>query len=263
MENNDNNNQIKKHPIKENLNNTTPKIYFQYWCYITFSMFLGIIMKIIYKLKREKIGKKRLITGIPILRNYFFFFPTIISIIFFIYLLIICNKKLKSNYNNSLIKYLKKIRSGFIITNSILFFYFFLIYQKVFLPVKSLNLKISGHIFAALLSGAMLIHIKYTSNIFIISNLETQIMKIFYYLTNFLLFHNVYTIFWSSWIFHKIFDLVFSLFFGILSLSFIHFSNFDKLILTLMDNRIQRKKEKNVIYKNYNTNFDSDDKKNQ
>ena len=33
-----------------------------------------------------------------------------------------------------------------------------------------------------------------------------------------------------------------------MSLSFIHLSNFDKLILTLMDSRIKIKKKKNILY---------------
>ena len=40
------------HPIKADLNYTTPKIYFHYWIYLGFSILLGAIIKIIYSLKK-------------------------------------------------------------------------------------------------------------------------------------------------------------------------------------------------------------------
>lgn len=250
MENKENIIEDEYHPIKGNLNNTTPKIYFHYWIYLGISMFFGAIMKIIYSLKREVIGKKSILTGIPILRTQFFLCPTLLNLILFIYIIYLYNKSsLKQNYNNSIIKFLKKIRCGFLITNLILFFYFFLIYHKVFIPVfKVSKFKISGHVFASILSGAMLIHLNITSKIFIDSNIEIYNMKIFSLISKFLLFHSVYVIFWSSWIFHNIIDLFLSFIFGTMSLSFIHFSNFDKLILTLIDTRIKTKKKKNFIY---------------
>ena len=238
------------HPIKADLNYTTPKIYFHYWIYLGISMFFGAIMKIIYSLKREVIGKKSILTGIPILRTQFFLCPTLLNLVLFTYLIYLYNKSsLKQIFNNSIIKYLKKIRFGYLITNIILFFYFFLIYNKVFIPVfKVSKFKISGHVFASILSGAMLIHLNITSKIFIDSNIEIYNMKIFSLISKFLLFHSVYVIFWSSWIFHNIIDLFLSFIFGTMSLSFIHFSNFDKLILTLIDTRIKTKKKNNFIY---------------
>ena len=250
MENKENIIEDEYHQIKGNLNNTTPKIYFHYWIYLGISMFFGAIMKIIYSLKREVIGKKSILTGIPILRTQFFLCPTLLNLILFIYIIYLYNKSsLKQNYNNSIIKFLKKIRCGFLITNLILFFYFFLIYHKVFIPVfKVSKFKISGHVFASMLSGAMLIHLNITSKIFIDSNIEIYNMKIFSLISKFLLFHSVYVIFWSSWIFHNIIDLFLSFIIGTMSLSFIHFSNFDKLILTLIDTRIKTKKKNNFIY---------------
>ena len=240
------------HPIKGNLNNTTPKIYSHYWISLGFSILFGMIMKLLFSLKREDIGKKSILTGIPILRTKFFLCPTLLNLTLFIYIIYLYNKSsLKQNYNNSIIKYLKKIRCGYLITNLILFFYFFLIYHKVFIPVfKVSKFKMSGHVFASILSGAMLIHLNITSKIFIDSNIEINNMKIFSLISKILLYHNVYVIFWSSWIFHTVVDLLLSFFFGIMSLSFIHLSNFDKLILTLMDTRIKIKKKNNFLYEN-------------
>ena len=58
---------------------------------------------------------------------------------------------------------------------------FFLIYHKIFIPVfKISNFKVSGHVFASLLSGAILIHLNITSKIFIDSNIEIHNENFFF-----------------------------------------------------------------------------------
>ena len=51
----------------------------------------------------------------------------------------------------------------------------------------------------------------------------------------FLYYHSIYTIFWSSWIFHTIQELVFAYIIAVFALVTIHCVNIDELILNFLD----------------------------
>ena len=64
----------------------------------------------------------------------------------------------------------------------------------------------------------------------------------------FLYYHSIYTIFWSSWIFHTIQELVYAYVISVSALVFAHSINIDELMLNLIDFYNPRKNPV-IIYK--------------
>jgi hypothetical protein len=63
-----------------------------------------------------------------------------------------------------------------------------------------------------------------------------------------LLEDNIYTLFWSTLIYHTLQEIFLSLIINVGYILIIHLFNFDRLILNLLDTRSERIKAKNSIY---------------
>ena len=211
---------------------------------------IGSILKYIYPLKSKDITKTSYLTGIPLFRYNFFLFPFIITFICFFLIIIIYyfKNKIKEEYN-SLINFFQTINLGYIITNLFIFGYFFLIYTFVIQFIyKYLDFKISGHTFASLLSGEMLVNMMYIFLFFHKNKIYQLINKILIFVSIFLIIHNGYTLLWTSWVFHPIPELVSSFFLSVISLFLIHYFEFDKLIIKLC----KKYNNQDIIVNNFN-----------
>ena len=115
-----------------------PSIYLMYCLLNGFSLLLGCFMKLIYPISRESIGKKSILTGIPLIRNNYFVGPIILNLIYFIWCIykFYNSKSMKVSYQNSLFKYLKEIRGAFFFTNILLLMIFYALYYYVVKPIS-------------------------------------------------------------------------------------------------------------------------------
>jgi hypothetical protein len=225
-----------------------PSIYINYILFNGISISLGCFLKLIYPITREKVGKTSLITGIPIIRNYYFFFPFMLNLIYFIWCIrkFYSSNSIKNNYENenSVLKYLKNIRGGFFFTNILLLLTFYALYYLVVLSIyKSFGFKLSGHIIASILSGGMIVNLHNTYEPFINNyyGLNPTFNKYISYANLFLYYHSIYTVFWSSWIFHQVIELILAYFISIIALFIVHVINIDELCLILIDFNYLRK----------------------
>ena len=227
-----------------------PFIYYYYWFFIGISAIFGQISKIIFKSNWKKFGKKSLITGIPFLRTQFFVFPVILNLIFFIWLIFIF--KTNINLNNkyfTLKNFLIKIRFGFLFSNILIFCLFFLIYNFVITPAfKKYHFRVSGHITCAIFSGALLNHLDLLCNN--LYEFNRNINNYLILVIKFLLWHNVYSLFWSAYLFHTIIEILIGYVISICFILFVHFINFDNLVYQLLfeSNDEFNKFDKNIIY---------------
>ena len=228
-----------------------PSMYYFYWVMIGISAFFGEISKMIYKLNWKKFGKKSLITGIPFLRTQFFVFPVFLNLIFFFWLIFIFKSNpILTNKYYSLKNFLSKIRFGFLFSNILIFCLFFLVYNFVFTPsFKKYHIRISGHITCAIFSGALLNHLDLLCNNLMTIEINNYNLYYLIFVIKFLLWHNVYSLFWSAYLFHTIFEIVVAFIISIIFILFVHFINFDNLVIKLFefDDDIN-KFEKNIIY---------------
>ena len=219
-----------------------PSIYLMYCLLNGFSILLGCFMKLIYPISRDTIGKKSILTGIPLIRNNYFIGPIILNLVYFIWCIynFYSSKIIKMSYQNSLMKYLKEIRGVFFFTNILLLMIFYALYYYVVIPTfHSFQFKLSGHVIASILSGGMIVNLHNIYEPFM-KNAKNFNNYIFY-ANMFLYYHSIYTIFWSSWIFHHIKELVFAYIISVFSLILAHSINIDELILNLIDFRHTRK----------------------
>ena len=218
-----------------------PSIYLMYCLLNGFSILLGSFMKLIYPKSRDEIGKKSIITGIPFIRNNYFVGPIILNLSYFIWCIYIFynNTSIRAKYQNSVLYYLKNIRGAYFFTNIFLMIIFYALYLYVTIPIyKSYGFKLSGHVIASILSGGMIVNLHNTYEPFGALNLRKFDIKFnkYIFLSNmFLYYHSIYTIFWSSWIFHNIKELVFAYIISVSSLILAHSVNVDELMLNLID----------------------------
>ena len=216
-----------------------------------FSILLGCFFKLVYPISRESIGKKSILTGIPIIRNNYFVGPFLLNLTYFIWSIYIFYKNpyIKAKYRNSVLNYLKHIRGSFFFTNIFLLMIFYALYYYITIPTfKSYGFKLSGHTIASILSGGMIVNLHNTYEPFSKLNLDNKFNNYISMINMFLYYHSIYTIFWSSWIFHTIQELVYAYIISISSLVMIHSVNIDELMLNLFDFSNPRKNPV-IIYK--------------
>ena len=218
-----------------------------------FSILLGCFMKIIIPKTRDEIGKKSILTGIPLIRNNYFVGPTLLNLIYFIWCIYTFykNASIRAKYKNSLLYYLKNIRGAFFFSNVFLLLNFYVLYYYITIPIKkAYGFKLSGHTIASILSGGMIVNLHNTYEPFSMIKLDVNFNKYISYINMFLYYHSIYTIFWSSWIFHNIKELVFAYIISVSSLVLLHAVNIDELMLNLIDIYYPRKNPV-ILYKNY------------
>ena len=228
-----------------------PSIYLMYCLLNGFSILLGCFFKLVYPISRESIGKKSILTGIPIIRNNYFVGPFLLNLTYFIWSIYIFYKNpyIKAKYRNSVLNYLKHIRGAFFFTNIFLLVIFYSLYYYITIPIfKSYGFKLSGHTIASILSGGMIVNLHNTYEPFSKLNLDNKFNNYISMINMFLYYHSIYTIFWSSWIFHTIQELVYAYIISISSLVMIHSVNIDELMLNLFDFSNPRKNPV-IIYK--------------
>ena len=228
-----------------------PSIYLMYCLLNGFSILLGCFFKLVYPISRESIGKKSILTGIPIIRNNYFVGPFLLNVTYFIWSIYIFYKNpyIKAKYRNSVLNYLKHIRGAFFFTNIFLLMIFYALYYYITIPIfKSYGFKLSGHTIASILSGGMIVNLHNTYEPFSKLNLDNKFNNYISMINMFLYYHSIYTIFWSSWIFHTIQELVYAYIISISSLVMIHSVNIDELMLNLFDFSNPRKNPV-IIYK--------------
>ena len=218
-----------------------PSIYLMYCLLNGFSILLGCFFKLVYPISRESIGKKSILTGIPLIRNNYFVGPLLLNLSYFIWCIYIFykNPSIKYKYQNSVLNYLKNIRGAFFFTNGFLLIIFYALYLYISIPIfKSYGFKLSGHTFASILSGGMIVNLHNTYEPFNKLKLDKKDMNFNKYIIMiniFLYYHSIYTIFWSSWIFHTIQELVYAYVISVSALVFAHSINIDELMLNLID----------------------------
>ena len=215
-----------------------PTIYIMYCLLNGLSLTAGCFLKLIYPISRTSIGKNSILTGIPIIRNYFFVFPILLNTIYFIWCLYkyFSNISIRTRFEKNIFQYLKTIRGAFFFTNIALLLIFYLIYFNVVLYVyKGCGFKLSGHTIASILSGGMIVNLHNTYMPFINLNIDPNFNKYISYINMFLYYHSIYTVFWSAWIFHQVTELIIAFFISVISLVLIHVINVDELILNLFD----------------------------
>ena len=231
---------IEKKPTQESPKYiyVNPSIYLMYCLLNGFSILLGCFFKLIYPISRESIDKKSLLTGIPLIRNNYFVGPILLNLTYFIWCIYIFykNPSIKAKYKNSVLNYLKHIRGAFFFTDIFLLIIFYALYYYVTIPInKNYGFKLSGHTIASILSGGMIVNLHNTYEPFSKLKLDMKFNKYIFMINMFLYYHSIYTIFWSSWIFHNIKELVLAYIITVSTLVFIHSVNIDELFLNLID----------------------------
>jgi hypothetical protein len=215
-----------------------PSIYIMYCLLNGISVVGGCLIKIICPISRSKIGKKSILTGIPIIRNYYFLFPFLLNITYFIWCIWIFykNTSIRAFYEKNIFKYLKSIRGAFFFTNILLIIVFYVLYNLVILSIyKTFGFKLSGHILASVLSGGMIVNLHNTYEPFIRMKIGPNFNKYISYANMFLYYHSIYTVFWSAWIFHQPTELILAFLISVSSLVLVHVVNADELFLNLID----------------------------
>ena len=228
-----------------------PSIYLIYCLLNGISLILGCLFKLINPITREMVGKKSILTGIPIIRNNYFVFPLILNFSYIIWCIYIyySNVNIRTRYGKNLIYYLKKIRGCFMFTNITLLLLFYVLYKGVYEPIyKTYLLRISGHILASIFSGGMIVNLHHTYEPFLQMKLGGNFSNIIFYCNMFLYYHSIYTIFWSSWIFHQVAELIISFIISISFLVLVHVINIDELTLNVFDFSYPSKSPK-ILYR--------------
>jgi hypothetical protein len=215
------------------------KRYSNYLILQGLAIVLGSLLKNIYTLEADYIGRNSFITGFPIIRNYFFLFPGIITVLFFLQLILIfSHEEVSKHLEYSIIKFFHKTRFGYLFTNFILFLIFYIMLNHLYIPVSNHNgFKLSGHILACMTSGSMLINIQNIAENLKSQNIKKKLMDGIKSICNILLFHNLYTIVWTVWVFHHIREAVLSYIIAMFYTFFINSLNIDRLIALLINNK--------------------------
>ncbi len=81
----------------------------------------------------------------------------------------------------------------------------------------------------------MIVNLHFTYEPFISLKFDPNFNKYISFANVILYYHSIYTIFWSSWIFHRVTELVLAFIIAVSSLFLAHVVNIDELFLNLID----------------------------
>lgn len=87
----------------------------------------------------------------------------------------------------------------------------------------------------------MIVNLHNTYEPFNALKMDPTFNKYIYYVNAFLYYHSIYTVFWSSWIFHQVQELIAGFAISVFSLVIAHVINIDEICLNLMDFNYRRK----------------------
>ena len=245
---------IKRYKIRS-LKFSLTKI-FNYSVYVALTILIGGMAQLIYSPSRDIIGKSSILTGLPIIRNYFFLFPLLLSLSAFIWTIVNFREpEISKSSEHSLFRFLIKIKLAYLVTNSVLWVFFYFVYYQAYIPLwKSHEFKLSGHVLACLFSGGILTNIQQLCEMFKNENIKRDLMQYTINACKFFLFHNLYCIFWTSWVFHKIRETVISFFLGLIAVVIINSLGLDRLVVFIFSSRPKKVfngKQKNIFLDNY------------
>jgi hypothetical protein len=230
--------------------------FYEYSMRLAIVIILGCSLKLIYTIEPKSIGKNSLLTGIPYLRDYNLSMPLILNISLFIWLIAMyTNPEISSQMNNDIAKYLYKNRGCYIITNLVLLLFFYILYFQLYIPLwYEHEFRLSGHVLATLFSGSMLCNLINFCEDYKIFNIKRNLMEGITKLCKFLLFHNLYVIIWTVWVFHEMREAVLSFIISLIYTLLINYVSLDRLVISIFYNKYeyvtQKHRERDIVFDN-------------
>jgi hypothetical protein len=229
---------IKLKSIKYNLDR-----FYEYCLRMAIVIILGSILKLVYSIDAKSIGKNSFLTGIIILRDYNLSFPIILNISLFIWMIVLyTDPVIHSQMDHNIYRYLYKNRGGYIITNFVLMILFYIIYFQLYIPLwYEHEFRLSGHVLATLFAGSMLCNLINFCEDYVRVNIKKKSMEGIIKFCKFLLYHNLYVIVWTVWVYHEAREAVFSFIISLFYTLIINYASLDRLVISLFYDRNEYK----------------------
>ncbi len=216
-----------------------------------FVCLFGLILKIIIPMDIKTFGKKSFITGIPFLRGTFFLPP-------FVLLIALIVLSLGPYYNNKInekyvfTKYMQKLNFFYFPSILLKLIIFYIIYYILIFAVNNhYSFKISGHFLISVISSSMLTNIMNVSDGFVNQDIKKKNFSILGRLCNFFIYHNLYTLIFTSWIYHSFPECILSLAIATFYILFIEAINFDQIVSILLIPKLYNSKKTKVFIEFY------------
>lgn len=211
----------------------------------------GLILKMLMPMDLKTFGKKSFITGIPFLRNTFFMSPFFLQIALVVLTVgPFYNNKINEKY--SFIKYIHKMNFFYIPSFILKITIFYFIYNNLILAMNNhYYFKISGHFLAAVITSSMLINIRNVSDCFVNQEIKKKNFTILSRLCMIFIYHNLYTLIYTAWIYHSFSECVISLAIGAFYTLFIEAINFDQLVLIFLFPKMYNSKKTKTFVQFY------------
>jgi len=209
--------------------------FYEYCLRMAIVIILGSILKLVYSIDPKSIGKNSFLTGIPILRDYNLSFPIILNISLFIWMIILYTDPIiHSRMDNNINRYLYKNRGAYIITNFVLMILFYIVYFQLYIPLwYEHEFRLSGHVLATLFAGSMLCNLINFCEAYVRVNIKKKPMEVVIKFCKFFLYHNLYVIVWTVWVYHEAREAVFSFIISFFYTLIINYASLDRLVISL------------------------------
>jgi hypothetical protein len=213
------------------------------------SIFIGAVFKMFWTLDPKWVTKRSYITGLPIIRDWYFIGPLILNILFIIQLFILySNQTVKNAVGHDFFKFLKKMHFGHFFTNLVYLATFYMLYYKLYLPMwKHYEFRISGHMLAATFCSSILSNIQALCDGMKDNSLKKTLMGYIDKVCRFLIYHNLYSLVWTTWVFHRTSEVIVSFLISFVYVIIINALNIDRLIAQLLYGRSYKNIQKNKI----------------
>jgi hypothetical protein len=251
-------------PIKNNENFKTIKIksikynldkFYEYCLRMAIVIILGCALKLVYSLDHKSIGKNSILTGIPYLRDYNLSLPIILNISLFIWVIVLyTDPTVNSLMDHNIYRYLYKNSGCYVITNFVLLLLFYTIYFQLYIPLwYEHEFRLSGHVLATLFAGSMICNLINFCEAHVKLNIKRTTMEGVIKVCKFLLYHNLYVIIWTVWVYHEAREAVLSFIISLVYTLLINYASLDRLVISIFYDRNEYKplrNEKDIIFQN-------------
>lgn len=212
---------------------------------------IASLMKIFIKIDRVAfVNYYTYLTGLPFLRNNTLVLPVIINIIAVIEIFLAFSKKKNELKDLRFDIFISKMKLAYSGTNIGLIIVFFMLYNQLYTPYFEYSaFRLSGHTLAILVKNTILINVMAVCMKFIELNMQRKHMVIINFCCRFLVFHGLYTLFWTALVYHTFTEMALSFVFAFFYIALVNALSLDNLVMTIINPRLHILKEKNVLSK--------------
>ncbi len=208
------------------------------YCFtVGYSLLIGLLLKILFPSVTKNNFTLTYITALPYLNKLHVLTASILNLILLLNILAIIFYDKNKVKNISFLHSLYKLKFGFIFKSIFVNLYFkYILLDYLINPIdKEFNFRISGHFSSIMFSLLVLVNVKTVTDYLHQIEIRKSLMKKYQYVSTFLIYHNIWSLIFTCWIYHTFLECLLSYLISFVVIMILNHIEVDSLVLAFID----------------------------